>query len=82
MTKADKIRQRIADGDGNLRFDQVDAYLTSIGATKREGTGSHVFYRLPIGGASATLVRPYGGRTTISARYIRNLHDVLRGIDL
>lgn len=82
MTKADKIRQRIAEGDGNLRFDQVDAYLASIGATKREGTGSHVFYRLPIGGASATLVRPHGGRKTINARYIRNLNDVLRGINL
>jgi hypothetical protein len=82
MSKADKIRERIAAGDGNLRFEQVDAFLLSLGATKREGTGSHVFYRLPIAGASATLVRPHGGRKTVNARYIRNLHDVLQGINL
>lgn len=75
MTKAAKIRAKIAAGDGNLRFEQLDAYLISIGATRRQPS-SHVVYLLPAGGM-VTIVKPHGGRKTVAVRYVRNLHEQL-----
>lgn len=76
MTKSDKIRTRIANGDGNLRFEQVHAYLVGIGATFKQ-TGSHVVYRLPSSGRPVTIVKPHGNRKTVHPRYITNLDEQL-----
>lgn len=76
MTKADKIRARIAASDANPRFEQIDSYLRGLGVTSRQSGGSHVVYLFPSGG-SATVVKPHGGRKTVNPRYVANLHHQL-----
>ena len=76
VTKADKIRARIAVADANLRFEQIDSYLRGLGVASRQSGGSHVVYLFP-GGGSATVVKPHGGRKTVNPRYVASLHEQL-----
>lgn len=76
MTKSDKIRARIARADTNLRYAQVDTYLTSIALHRRATTHTTV-YVLP-GNVHATLTEPHGNRSTMSSRELRALDKHLK----
>lgn len=77
MTKADKIRARIAAADTNLTFAQVDGYLRKIAIAFRV-SGSHHVYTFP-NHQSLSIPRGKGG--TIKAVYLRSIAAMLDTIE-
>jgi predicted RNA binding protein YcfA (HicA-like mRNA interferase family) len=72
MTKRDKLLQRFRNNDKNVRFDEIDALLTSLGFEKRS-SGSHHVYKLSTVQITIPHKKPF-----ILPVYVRN---VLRLID-
>jgi len=46
MTKRSKLIQRFRNNDRNVRFEEIDGLLISLGFEKKS-SGSHFIYRLP-----------------------------------
>ena len=80
MSKTEKLLQRVLGGaaDHNFAFDDLCYLLTRLGATTRQGKGSHVLFNLD--GAIINLQNQGGQAKAYQVAQIREILKTKRGL--
>ena len=70
----DKFVEKMRRSPNNIRFDELDRFLTRRGFRSRQRGTSHIVYKQP-GGVRITVTWPHSGRNTVNRGAVE---DVLR----
>ena len=76
MSRREKLLEKMRSRPGDVRFSEVDAFLTAHAFILFNQRGSHCSYHRA-DGRVLTIVKPHGGRKTCHPADIRHLLKVL-----
>ena len=76
MSRREKLLEKMRSRPGDVRFAEVDAFLTAHAFVLFNQRGSHCSYHRA-DGRVLTIVKPHGGRKTCHPADIRRLLKVL-----
>lgn len=76
MTKIDKLLKKLRESPKNIRFEELESVLLSLGFTLRNVRGSHYYYKK--GSELILVVKPHGKRKFCAPQDVK---DVLRYLE-